>query len=48
MAHRIGDVSKVDANHDGEISVDELEAAFKARYEQWKTTRGSGGSAAQP
>jgi len=47
FAHRLGDLTKIDANHDGEISVDELELAFKARYEQWKAHAGSG-SAAQP
>jgi hypothetical protein len=42
IAHRLGDTSKIDTNHDGEISVEEMEAALNARYQQWKTTHDSG------
>ena len=47
------DPAAIDTNHDGDISADELEAAMKARREQWRAQRdgqngGSGAPAAPP
>jgi Ca2+-binding EF-hand superfamily protein len=36
----------LDINHDGDISAEELAAGFKARRDQWRTTRGGGASGA--
>jgi hypothetical protein len=42
LARRLGDPSKIDTNHDGDISVEELQAALKSRYDEWRGRRGSG------
>jgi len=42
IAHRLGDPAKVDANHDGVITVEEIEAALHHRFDEWKTNSGSG------
>ncbi|HEX4456244.1 MAG TPA: EF-hand domain-containing protein [Kofleriaceae bacterium] len=42
------DPAAIDTNHDGDISSDELEAAMKARREQWRAQRQADGSGAPP
>jgi hypothetical protein len=43
---RFDDPAALDTNHDGDISADELAAGFRARREQLRNARGSGGGSA--